>query len=556
MVSENDPTINIFIDAEDRFSDCRQFKIVNAGLLKVPTATIWLKNTDGEYTTGANEILPYDTVEIKADVRGTVDLIFYGRIYRPVCKIFKPKVSPYLELRCKAFGQKTVRETKTFDYADKGWRCKEAIEDFLAHPDSGSDTGCVLETDSGDIVNKEFPINMDGEYLLDGIRAVAEELNYDGYWKGTDWSTPYFKAVGTDQVSPTIHLQHPFVFAQPDFDIEEIKNYILIRGATDQGHPIIDIWCENGVARYSPVAWTGEDASTEVTDDNGIKMDVAGNNYSIRIKRVNTIGVPAGVLDIANTGYVRPSNKEKNTINLNTNRFRCIALSFKFNDFTDSIAIWLYDSTNKKAVWSSSPTLYGFMSWYSIEVSVLVADHNKWNEDSGFDWTNIKKVRIATGGSQPIGSFFNADLLCFRANGWAIDSLLYPTYAPPVKDDTSIGLYGRTVYRLEDQNIKSFEQVMGVGETFLSVNKNIFKRIKVKKGAKTWAMPSQYLQLSIPEYGISSEDWRILVTQFDWHTNTKLLRSTMTLVPKLYGLPTSTARMDEIGGLLGEIMPK
>jgi len=554
MPTENDPTINIYIDAIDRFSDCREFKITNAGLLKVPTAQVILANKDGKYTNGgANHISLYDTVEIKADVGQGVNSIFYGHIYRAKSKFFKPRISAYLRLPCKAFGQKTVRETKTFDYADKGWRCKEAIEDFLQNPDSGSDTGCVLTTDTGEIVNKEFPINMDGDSLLDGIRAVAEEINYDGYWTGTDWSTPYFKAVGTDATNPLIQLAHPFLLCEPDFDIEEIKNYIIIRGASDQGHPVIDIWCENGVARYSPAAWTGEDASTQVTDDDGIKMDATGNNYSIRIKRVGTIGVPAGVLDIANTGYIRPSNKEKNTINLNTNRFRCIALSFKFNDFTDSIAIWLYDSTNKKAVWSSSPTLYGFMSWYSIEISVLVADHNKWNEDSGFDWTDIKKVRIATGGSQPIGSFFNADLLCFRAMGWAIDSILYPTYAPPVQD---VGAYGRTVYRLEDHNIKSFEQVMGVGERFLSVHKNPFTRIKVKKGAKTWAKPSQHLKLTLPEYGISNEDWRILQIVFDWHTNTKLLRSTMTLVPKLYGLPTSTARMDEIGGLLGEIMPK
>jgi len=590
MGTELNPDLVINIDGTDRLSSCKSFTIKNAGILKIPTAEIALSNKNGYYTTGTHEIKLYDTVYIDADVRGVTDRIFYGRVYTPSGELARAgsEMLSDLLIECKAeFGQKMIRERITRKYADEGWLCKEAIEDFLANPDSGSNTGITLETDSGLITTTPFPRNLDGDTLLSAIRAVAEKINYSGYWKGTTWNTLFFKAVGTEACSPAISLSHPFMPIKPKSSIEEIKNYIMVKGSTDQGFPVIDDWCEQGITKY-PTAWVGETGVTvsDVTTD-AQESTSAILAYFIKIKNISGVQQVCGAwFDIVASGYKRPqgtpnyvdcvTNSETETGGRFTNLHIWISAQFR-QPPASYIDVLLQDINNDKIKFTNINALaggsrylgtksqywVGWAPWIGDDTSIFSADTNgQWGwfgGSSSFNW-KIKRVGIQT--SLNNNDAFFTDGIAFRARAPddggmkdnRIDPLINPIHCPPIIDSASITSYGRTVYPYPDESIKCFEHVRTIGERFLSIHKNPFKQIVARKGAKTWAKPSQHLSLTLSQYGISSEDWRAIEIMLNWTTKTKLLRSTLTLVPKLYSLPTSTARMESRGGLLAELI--
>lgn len=562
MPTENNPDISLLINGVNLISDCQSFNVKNAGVLKIPSATIILSNKNGKYTHGTDEIELYNPVIIDCDVRGITDRIFYGKVWIPEGKMSKTKNRSPLTLSCKAYpAQKLVRQTIKRNYADEGWRCKEAIEDLLKNPDSGEDTGITLITDNGEIIDTPFPEDMDKENLLDGIRCVAEKINYDGYFTGENWNQLYFKKVGTDAVNPTVHLEHPFSPIKFKVSIDEIKNYILTWGSTDQGYPTGDEWTEHGLLRYNPVAWSSSHPNIVLSDatdyfkngQNSLKAYTEGGAYEGYAE-----------FDITKANYKRPQDPTKNTMCFDDDRFTYVAFWFRHSleATVYGACVQLLDASSRLATLLDSATLdknrwllYGRNGRNLF--TVKSSEHEKWDTQSGFDWTNIKKIRIGVSDGEGfadmnINSAFWLDAFKIDASSWCIDPVRYPVYNPPVKDANP--LYGYTMYNHEDHNIQCFEDAIGVGERILSVNKNPFKTVKATKGAKTWVKPYQYLQFTLPEYGIASEDWRIIEVDFDWETATKLLRSTMKLVPKLYGLPTSTARMDTRGGLLAELI--
>lgn len=87
------------------------------------------------------------------------------------------------------------------------------------------------------------------------------------------------------------------------------------------------------------------------------------------------------------------------------------------------------------------------------------------------------------------------------------------------------------------------------GQRELAALKDPIRKIKVKKGAKTWARPHQVLVLTLPEYEIDAEYWRILEVQHDWKAKGNVLRTTFTLVPQNERVSMMAIQMDEVGGI-------
>jgi len=235
LMSEDNPVISVLINATERINDCVRFMIRNSGILKIPTAEVVLWNQNGKFTTGTDKINLYDEVKISANVRGISDLLFVGKVFAARCRIEQAgTIFPsFITLFCRAsYAQKLVRDYITFDYADRGTMCNEAIEDMLTYPDSrvlGEETvgtGIILTTDTGDITKTVYPENLIKRSILDAIRVVSEALNYDGYWTGDTWNELVFKKVGTEAVNPSVTLSHPFIQVEINEDLDEMKNLI------------------------------------------------------------------------------------------------------------------------------------------------------------------------------------------------------------------------------------------------------------------------------------------------------------------------------------------
>jgi len=562
MPSENDPTITVeyWDDSwKSLAAYAKSFTIKDAGVLNVPTADILLSNKDGHWTSGASKIPYYSPIRLTADVRGVVDEIFLGHYLRHEGDFTRRKHN--VRLKCKGYALKLLRDTITYPYhaddLNRGvWTMKDVIEDFLGNPDSGHDTGITLIMDNGDILTERPVDDFDRETLLDALRSIAEKLNYDGYIYDSPPNLKLnFKAVGTIQANPSITLEHPFVFIKPIGDAEEIRNFILPWGDFEIGYPpSLDRWTEIH-DRWANL-WTPDSGCTVSTFATG--MAGAGS-----IKVSNTMGNNVGAtLDIS-------KDPDYSYIDCSDGRF-------------NQISMWLYNGFSKEIVPTTDliddlgnvirrgPGLLDhdypsipkekWPKWSQVigpDLTIRDTPYGGfWNKDwfyvtgSSFTW-KVKKVKIWMGATNTEAAYILIDGLHF-AGGVRINPLLNADYYPtcPVKDDTSIGLYGRAVRHIEDREIRTFAQATLDAQRELAALKDPIRKIKVKKGAKTWAKPHQYLTLNLPEYEINSEYWRILDLMHEWKAKGNILRTTFNLVPQSAKVSTTAIQLDEIGGIM------
>jgi len=216
-------------------SDASHFRIKDAGVLKIPTATVHLLNP-------ANLPAQFELLRIQADVRGSQDMPFYGTvaqvIRRPISGTISDKT---FQLTCYGLEKRLKRDTISWEYEKEQsahgdmWTFKSMIEDTLALGDSGYPTNITLDTDAGDITNSVYgDCNFKRQTMLDAIRIVAETIGYDGYvWIDGSTAKLKFVGLGTLASSPATTLNDPFI-GTPTLtrDIDEIRNYILVWGGT------------------------------------------------------------------------------------------------------------------------------------------------------------------------------------------------------------------------------------------------------------------------------------------------------------------------------------
>jgi len=567
MASENDPTITIeYYDGSWKsvLAYAKRFETRDAGILKIPTASIVLNNKAGRWTDGVNKIPDCAPLKITADVRGVVDTIFQGYYLRSEGDFTRRKHD--VTIKGKGYGVKLLWDTITYPYhqddLNRGiWTMKDVVEDFLAIPDSGHDTDITLVTDSGDILTERPVDDFDRESLFDALRSIAEKLNYDGYVYDVPPSLKLnFKAVGTVQTDPAITLAHPFISVKPIRDTEEIRNFILPWGDIDIGDPpSMDRWTED-YDRWANL-WTAGSGCTVV--DSATQKRVGTRS----IKITNTLNNPLdATLDIS----VDP---DYDYVDCSTRRFFSLNLAL-FNDADPMGTIWptidLYDDAGTpniirrgraaapfSAYWRLTPKKW--MDWGNAPVG---PDLNIWDtaseghknkewfytQGSTFSW-KITKVRIWAQ-YKTITDLY-VDGLYFRG-GVDINPLMYPSFYPecPVKNDASITLHQRRVKHIEDHEVRTFAQATLAGLRELAALKDPIQKVTAKKGAKTWAKPHQYLTFNLPEYEIDSEYWRILEIQHDWKAKGNILRTTFTLVPQSAKVSTTAIQIDDLAGVL------
>jgi len=216
--------------------------------------------------------------------------------------------------------------------------------------------------------------------------------------------------------------------------------------------------------------------------------------------------------------------------------------------YVNPLSILLFKKFIFFSAWSSKPIPVG--SW----VTIWDTENEGWAwagwyyvSGGTFNW-KIKKVRFVDNALISPNVTIWIDELYF-GGGRSINPLLYPTWNPPVKDDASIALYDRHLAHYENMSIFSVEDAQAIGETILNIRKVPHRKVKCKKGAKIWVRPSQVVTLNVPEYGIDSEEWRVLGLEVNWKTPT-LLRTTFSLIPKTYMISYKAYLEDTIEGML------
>jgi len=550
----------------------RYFLVEDAGLLKVAMAKIVLKNKYGMFTDGGPDNLDHwRPIRIRVDMRGTWDTLFYGRCYRDEGLIESRKI-PELTLIARGLGQKLLEDTITKAYYDEytsgqqNWMIKTMIDHFLMYPDSSWNTGITLDQDGGIIVTTPPKDNFERTSLLDALRNIAEAIDYDGYVYEQGGSIfASFRKIGTVATNPYVTLDHPFIWAKPVRDIEEVKNYIFPWGDVDVGVPFDqDRWTEKDITNN----WDAFPGCYVATDTEEKKL----GNKSVKIFRNDNMDKIGGVLII-------PS--PDSPVDVPSGRFKVLSMQltwFKVSPYVPIIN--LEDDASKKIEFKSSMRRESFETpiWNLHEIDIgpsleIVANNggpfqsgqgplDKWYYTQGasnFSW-KITKVDVwREAPSDPSGGIIRVDGLVFFG-GLRINPLEYPGWNVVRTDPVSRGKYGNRVYHHgPDYTIRSFEQAGAIADYILKCNKDRMDKFQVKTKAKTWMKPNQYLTLNLPEYGITNPYWPTYTSQNQYWRTTEVshewnrprnLRTTLTLVPKDQSVGSQAYLADEIVGLL------
>jgi hypothetical protein len=574
MADENNPVIYVEYSAEafppTNWTSIKEyavdFNVKNSGILKTSECTLNLKNTSGRYTgNGALTLGLNKLLRVRADVRGTIDTLFYGRIADLDTKNEKQK-NEYLTITCRGMAQKLLNDSITREYLreqneslyDK--TMEQVINDFLAHPDTGEASGIGLSVSSGEITTVKAKHNFDRESLLDAIKKICEYVGYTGYEDVVGSAIIlYLHSYGLYAANPAItigqeadNLGNQVIKRSRSISIDEISNHICVHGGASLYYPDSDRFTENGVAK----GWWIAGAGCTVSDDATAKHL---NLNSVKILAQPNVQIQATLNLIPTFG----------ASGLNTKIKRLTHLQFWLYRVGSGYEIMLTDTSNRHITYQtnafelvSNPPA---SNWRSEQVQIgqllnneyqnLRIDtafwYGKWYGDTAFDWQHLANIAYR-GGTRDIGTLTeNIDGLCFTGDIQA-DPIKDPTLA--ATDATSINLYGRRIMHYEDPALKDYAAIRPMADKVLASTKDPMTKLVVTVGAKTWVRPNQYLAVNMPIYGISSQPYRIVELEYEWSTKTKLLRSTLSLTPRLQPVTSRDWYASQLDGILKNLI--
>jgi len=600
MTDENNPDIYIEYSAEafppSNWETLKtyalEFNVKNSGISKIPEATLVLKNTGGRYTGGGSLTLGlHKLLRIRADVRGTIDTLFYGRTTTPETNNKDDKREILTVTARGIIGQKLLRDSITKKYLEEQntsgfkdlptgeteWTMRAIIKHLLWKPDTTYDTGITLATDAGDITTVKAKHNFDRETLLDAVQKVCEYIGYGGYEEISGSALnlclyPY----GWEPTNPAItigqdsdDLGNQVLERSFEKTVDELYNHIMIWAASQIMYPDSDRFTENGVSKGY---WTALNSNTTVSDETINRI----NQKCIKI--INISGgapTPDVLLDLTS---VFP-----NGLNVANKLITKLVFDFfgqdDYGNADGELHITLRDTQTPYCyvTWRGAWHLQICDDTHWATYTVPLGDikngvfirpphghnlteldegwsgdgQNNWSEHShigapeDFNWI-ITKIRL-----RGLPKTSRIDGLHFEG-AIPVNPIEDPSLA--ATDPTSIDLYGRSVMHYDEPALKDYEAIKPLADKILESTKNPMIKLKVKVGAKTWVKPNQYLVANMPIYGISNEQYRIVEVGYDWKTSTKVLRSTLNLTPRTQPVTSREWYAFQLEGILKNLI--
>lgn len=562
MPTEDDPTIYVEYSGDNFFPPTNWenlhtglligFEVKNGGLIKIPQCTINLKNTGGIYTgQGAFTIGLPKYIRVRANVRGTIDTLFFGFTYDRVRRNSGSR--EYLDVIARGITQALLHDYISKKYVTEYKEgttertLKQCIDHLLQYPDSGDDTGIRLITDEGVITTITAKHDFDRDTLLDAVNKIGEYAGYTGY-EQLDGSQAniYMYPYGWQAASPAITIPNTVLERSYNDNIDHLFNHIIIWATVYAQYPFNDYCTEGGIGKGYWTPLNGECTLSDETNADNVKV----NSKSIKVAK------SAGLLTNIGGICTFPIG---GAVNVTERKIKFLTFALKSSLGSEYVQVELEDYNGKK-IWQtvtykteqrkytdgftfyvlelgSIYRLFNYSNWHIREVGETEQPkgtwYTTWAAGNGFNW-NIKRIVIKT-------LHVPQDI----AINWWIDGLYFSSgeKVNPLQDitlqsydQTSINAYGRHVLYYDAPEIHYRDIIKEYADKILAATKDPQKKLTVRYGAKTWVKPNQYLTVNMPLYGINNEQWRVVEIEWDWKSATKRLRSTFTLTPRFQPL--------------------
>ena len=280
----------------------------------------------------------------------------------------------YIRISGRCWGEKLFRRVVTKTYSSQ--KGEAIVKDLM-----DSYAGLSHVRDSVELVE-----NTDTTYTLleyentpvwDILKYVAESSDKVGaigfdFRVAPDGKFEFFPKLS--KTSP-VSLSEKIEASEYRKDIHRIRNKIMIYGIADKSFPLDkDVWTES----LTPADGSWSAGAGEVSLDTTFKI-----KGSASIKTYTGPNYWAGCVFTLNTG------KE-----VNSNLYPILSFyAFLQKAFDGNVTVSLYDVADKQAYKNIT---IGPDEWHKTDLKVGLGNELEWESvESGFDWTQIKEVRVA-----------------------------------------------------------------------------------------------------------------------------------------------------------------
>lgn len=330
-----------------------------------------LQNWDKKYS-------PSGTYPINVGMDGHIDIGRGTNVPQLItCRVESIKfestsVANYLRVSGRCWGERLFRRVITKTYENK--KGEEIVKDLIDYY-----VGLSHVRDSTELIEDTDTTYTKLEYentpVIDILRFIAASADKAGVI-GFDFRVApdaKFEFFPRNSKTSPVSLTEKIEVSEYRKDIHRIRNKITVYGAADKSVPSDkDSWTES--LTPSDGSWSAVSGEVSLEDTTKVK-----GSYSIKTYAIS--------LYYAACLFTLNSGKE-----VNANLYPLLNFwLYRESSFNGNVNVILYDSADKSA---SHLFNVGPDKWSQQQVRVGVENADLWDVESGFDWTQIKKVRF------------------------------------------------------------------------------------------------------------------------------------------------------------------
>ncbi len=458
-----------------------------------------LQNWGGKYSqNGASPISVGLDGSISLGRGATCPLLMTCRVES--VKYESTPVESYVRVSGRCWGERLFRRVVTKTYENK--KGEEIVKDLLdyyvglSHVRNSTE---LVETTDTTYTRLEY----ENTPVIDILRYIAESADKAGVI-GFDFRVApdaKFEFFPRNSKSSAVSLSEKIEQSEYGMDIHRVRNRIAAYGVADKSVPLNkDAWTES----LTPAdgAWTA--TSGTVSFDSAVKVKGSG---SIKTSAQN--------LNYGGCLFTLNAGKEVNAelypvLNLWLNRE---------SSFNGNVTLTLFDAADRVA---GREFTVGHEKWFQTQVRVGAANADLWQVESGFNWTQVKKVRV-------VCWFDSAGTGSFWVDGMFFGGRRYNALQENAGSQSSYGL--RELVEV-DEELWSDDECASRANALLASLKDPAEQLTLRSTVidygNTPLLPGDKVHVTLPNEGADG-DFRILSAEYNVDAKTQVLETMMEL---------------------------
>ena len=458
-----------------------------------------LQNWDKKYSPGGTSPVNVGTDgHIDVGRGSTVPQIITCRVES--VKYESTPMANYLRVSGRCWGERLFRRVVTKTYQNK--KGEEIVKDLVDYY-----VGLSHVRDSTELIENTDTTYTRLDYgdtpVFDVLKYIAESADKSGVI-GFDFRVApdgKFEFFPRDSKTSPVSLSEKIEVSEYRKDIHRVRNKITVYGAADKSVPADkDAWTES----LTPVDGSWSAVSGEVSLDTTTKIKGSG---SVKVYAEN--------LNYAACMFTLNSGEE-----VNADLYPVLGFWVsRESSFNGNVDVTVYDVSDKGA---SHFFNAGADEWFQKQFKVGTENADVWDGESGFDWTQIKKVRFDcwfTGAGT--GSFW-IDGLCFGGR----------RYSSTQEDTASQSVYGLRELVEVDEELYSDNECMLRAKALLNHLKQpaeyLTLRSTVIDYGDTPILPADRIHVTLPNENVDA-DFHVLSVEYFVDAKTQISEITLKL---------------------------